>query len=80
MLLGNVYERLNDDDKALESFARALQYNPEYMHAHLNMARVYREKRGAPKVAIPVRRRYRCCKPQAPLDVRAALTRNWIGF
>lgn len=55
VLLGNVYASRNEDDEALTAYSRALEYNPHYMHAHVNAARIYREKRKDAKKAIGVR-------------------------
>jgi len=45
VLLGNVYEKAGERDKALASFRTSLKYNNAYLIAHLNIGRILRDRK-----------------------------------
>lgn len=45
VLLGNVYEKAGERDKALASFRTSLKYNDAYLIAHLNIGRILRDRK-----------------------------------
>ncbi|EGD74245.1 hypothetical protein PTSG_06255 [Salpingoeca rosetta] len=52
VLLGNVYDRQERVDDAIAAFKEALKHHEYYMHANMNLGRMYREKKGDSLTAL----------------------------